>query len=110
MHAVLCCAALCCAGPSCRKAKQWMLTDGVQGLQKLKKKGKGVTKAIIEEREKQVGALRQSMRTSQHQHHISSSFSCHLPLCLRLGRTGCRLGKFNNNRAGGSSRAQVRHA
>jgi hypothetical protein len=33
-----------------------MLTDGIQTLQKLKKKGKGVTKAIIEEREKQVGA------------------------------------------------------
>jgi len=31
-----------------------MLTEGIQGLQKLKKKGKGVTKAIIEEREKQV--------------------------------------------------------
>jgi hypothetical protein len=38
----------------CRKAKQSMLTDGIQGLQKLKKKGKGVTKTIIEEREKQV--------------------------------------------------------
>lgn len=38
----------------CRKAKQSMLTEGIQGLQKLKKKGKGVTKAIIEEREKQV--------------------------------------------------------
>jgi hypothetical protein len=33
-----------------------MLTEGIQTLQKLKKKGKGVTKAIIEEREKQVGA------------------------------------------------------
>jgi hypothetical protein len=31
-----------------------MLTDGTQGLQKLKKKGKGVNKTIIEEREKQV--------------------------------------------------------
>lgn len=50
MHAALRRAVL---GP-CRKAKQSMLTDGVQGLQKLKKKGKGVTKAIIEEREKQV--------------------------------------------------------
>lgn len=32
-----------------------MLTDGIQGLQKLKKKGKGVTKLIMDEREKQVG-------------------------------------------------------
>lgn len=40
-----------------RKAKQSMLTEGIQGLQKLKKKGKGVTKAIIEEREKQVQKL-----------------------------------------------------
>lgn len=43
---------------TCRKAKQSLLTDGVQGLQKLKKKSKGVTKAIIEEREKQVGVHR----------------------------------------------------
>jgi hypothetical protein len=42
------------AAGSCRKAKQALLTEGVQGLQKLKKKGKGVTKAIIEERDKQV--------------------------------------------------------
>ncbi len=46
MHRNLCCC--------CRKAKQSLLTDGIQGLQKLKKKGKGVNKAVIDEREKQV--------------------------------------------------------
>lgn len=38
----------------CRKAKQSLLTDGIQALQMQKKKGKGVNKAVIEEREKQV--------------------------------------------------------
>eukprot|EP00879_Flechtneria_rotunda_P007473 GHRR01007839.1.p1 GENE.GHRR01007839.1~~GHRR01007839.1.p1 ORF type:complete len:246 (+),score=91.72 GHRR01007839.1:198-935(+) len=37
-----------------RKAKQALLTDSVQALQKVKKKGKGVNKAIIEDREKQI--------------------------------------------------------
>ncbi len=37
-----------------RKAKQSLLTEGVQALQKLKKKGKGVNKAVIEEREQKV--------------------------------------------------------
>ncbi|KAF8054757.1 SYP71 [Scenedesmus sp. PABB004] len=40
-----------------RKAKQLLLTDGVQALQKLKKKGKGVNKLVIEEREKKVQQL-----------------------------------------------------
>eukprot|EP00775_Hariotina_reticulata_P005702 gene5702-5941_t len=35
-----------------RKAKASMLNEGIQSILKLKKKGKGVTKAIIEEREK----------------------------------------------------------
>lgn len=44
-----------------------MLTDGVQGLQKLKKKGKGVTKAIIEDREKQARHMLDSRHAWQHQ-------------------------------------------
>jgi len=38
----------------CRKAKAAMLNEGIQSILKLKKKGKSVTKAIIEEREKMV--------------------------------------------------------
>jgi hypothetical protein len=41
----------------CRKAKQSLLTDGIQALQKQKKKGKKVNKAVIEERDKQVWQL-----------------------------------------------------
>jgi hypothetical protein len=60
------CAHTCCCC-SCRKAKQSMLTDGVQGLQKLKKKGKGVTKAIIEDRDKQARHNVDSRHAWQHQ-------------------------------------------
>lgn len=42
---------------SCRKAKQSLLTDGIQALQKQKKKGKKVNKAVVEERDKQVWRL-----------------------------------------------------
>lgn len=37
-----------------RKAKQQLLTEGVEGLQKRVKKGKGVTKVLVEERQRQV--------------------------------------------------------
>ncbi|WIA07935.1 hypothetical protein OEZ85_007413 [Tetradesmus obliquus] len=40
-----------------RKAKQSLLTDGIQALQKQKKKGKKVNKAVIEERDKQIQQL-----------------------------------------------------
>lgn len=43
-----------------------MLTDGIQGLQKLKKKGKGVNKTIIEEREKKVWRLAWQCGCSTH--------------------------------------------
>ncbi|KAI8464827.1 MAG: Qc-snare protein, SYP7-family [Monoraphidium minutum] len=37
-----------------RKAKQALLTDGIEGLQKKVKKGKGVTKVLVEERQRRV--------------------------------------------------------
>lgn len=40
-----------------RKAKQLLLTDGVEGLQKKVKKGKGVTKVLVEERQRRVSRL-----------------------------------------------------
>lgn len=40
-----------------RKAKQALLTEGVEGLQKKVKKGKGVTKVLVEERQRRVKAL-----------------------------------------------------
>jgi hypothetical protein len=38
-----------------RKSKQLLLTEGIARLQKQLKKGKGVNKVIIEERQRQVG-------------------------------------------------------
>lgn len=38
-----------------RKSKQWLLADGLAGLQKKVKKGRGVTKELIEERQRRVG-------------------------------------------------------
>lgn len=62
----------------CRKAKQSMLTEGIQGLQKLKKKGKGVNKTIIEEREKQVWHLVLSLEVVMLGSHSSQLHSlCH---------------------------------
>lgn len=40
-----------------RKAKQALLTEGIEGLQKRLKKGKGVTKVLVEERQRRVKAL-----------------------------------------------------
>lgn len=37
-----------------RRAKQALLTDGVEALQKKLKKGRGVTKALVEERQRRV--------------------------------------------------------
>lgn len=39
------------------KAKQQLLTEGIEGLQKRLKKGKGVTKVLVEERQRQVRRL-----------------------------------------------------
>jgi hypothetical protein len=39
-----------------RKSKQWLLSEGIAGLQKKVKKGRGVTKVLIEERQRRVGA------------------------------------------------------
>ncbi|GBF90690.1 hypothetical protein Rsub_02990 [Raphidocelis subcapitata] len=39
------------------KAKQQLLTEGIEGLQKKLKKGKGVTKVLVEERQRRVKAL-----------------------------------------------------
>ena len=41
--------------PGChRKAKQSLLSDGIAGLQKKVKKGRGVSKELIEERQRRV--------------------------------------------------------
>jgi len=40
-----------------RKTKQQLLTEGIDGLQKKLKKGKGVTKVLVEERQRRVKAL-----------------------------------------------------
>ncbi|KIZ06618.1 Syntaxin-72 [Monoraphidium neglectum] len=40
-----------------RKSKQTLLTDGIDGLQKKVKRGKGVTKVLVEERQRRVKAL-----------------------------------------------------
>lgn len=45
------------AAPHCRKAKQGLLTEGLEALQKKVKKGKGVTKTIIDERQGRVRGL-----------------------------------------------------
>lgn len=84
-----------------------MLTEGIQGLQKVKKKGKGVTKAIMEEREKQVrdGSVAQvccSLLRPPCRHQRSSgcprrrdsveqlSRSCSRPSAVAVCRLQCR--------------------
>jgi hypothetical protein len=43
--------------PAYRKAKQALLGEGIEAVQKKIKKGKGVTKTIIDERQERVGGI-----------------------------------------------------
>jgi hypothetical protein len=43
-----------CCRQTPRKTKQQLLTEGIDGLQKKLKKGKGVTKVLVEERQRRV--------------------------------------------------------